>query len=226
MNAIKLNFNKSNNDLFGQSKWWGAPDLPEGMDMPMIPFEDGDDDPMTMICQIRCADLAEIDPGNLLPHTGMLYFFAAIDEYVGALHKERPMNEEFDDEFEYEEDLCHNGLGEWPNEAFKVLYSPTENNLKTHGIIGPDGEPYELPAERITFVSENDGDSPDFKLLGMPYFEELSQWYPEYINLLQIDENEDWGMTFYDCGMINFLIKPEDLKARRFDKAIMYFHSL
>lgn len=243
MKSIKIKLAKTNEDLTGKSKWWGQPDLPEGMTMPMIPFEDGEDDPMTMVCQIRCADLAEIDPDNLLPHTGMLYFFAAIDEYVGALHKERPMDEEeepydeeeevvdeedeeFDDEFEFDEDLYHNGLGEWPSEAFRVLYSPTEDNLKAHGIIGPDGEPYELPAEKITFVSKNDGDSPDFKLLGEPYYEELSQWYPEYINLLQIDENEDWGMTFYDCGMINFLIKPEDLKARRFDKAIVYFHSL
>ena len=29
MKAIKINFSESNDELFGQSKWWGAPDLPE-----------------------------------------------------------------------------------------------------------------------------------------------------------------------------------------------------
>lgn len=247
MKSIQINVSKTQDDLTGKSKWWGSADLPEGMTLPMIPFEDGDDDPMTLVCQIRCADLAAVDPDNLLPHTGMLYFFAAIDEYVGALHKERYNDDEeeepYDEEevtdeeeisdeeeefdaFDYEEDSYHNGIGEWPKEAFKVIYSPIDQDLKTHQVIGPDGEPYALPAEKITFGGRGKADQPAFKLLGDPYYDEVGQWYPEYINLLQIDENDDWAMRFYDCGMINFLIKPEDLEARRFENVIVYFHSL
>ena len=58
--------------LFGQSKWWGFPDLPESLDWPSVPVnDDGDeyDDPLTFICQIRCEELAHLDPEGLLPST-------------------------------------------------------------------------------------------------------------------------------------------------------------
>ena len=113
--------------------------------------------PLTFICQIRCEGLAPFDPEGQLPHEGMLYFFAAIDEYLGDGDLECPF---------------HNGIGEWDGQAYKVLYTPSTENL------------------------------------------------------LQIDENDDWGLRLYDCGMINFLIRPEDLKSRRFDKTVVYFESL
>ena len=69
MKSIKINFSPADGDeLKGQSKWWGSADLPESMDYPFIPYDDGEDEPMTFICQIRCADLAEADTENLLPH--------------------------------------------------------------------------------------------------------------------------------------------------------------
>lgn len=215
MKAIQINFNPTEEDLTGKSKWWGAADLPDDF-YPMIPYDDGDDDAMPFVCQIRCADLAPYDPDNLLPHNGMLYFFAAINEYV------KELAEKYDLEAL---ELEHNGLGEWSDEVFRVLYSPTEDHLVTHELLDEEGSPAYLPAEKMTF-GPSKLDSPGFRLLGDPYFEEIEQWYPEYINLLQIDENEDWGLEFYDCGMINFLIKPEDLKARRFDRVLLYFHSL
>ena len=39
--------------------------------------------PLTFICQIRLRDIADIDTDNLLPHTGMLCFFADIDYFLG-----------------------------------------------------------------------------------------------------------------------------------------------
>ena len=75
-------------NLFGQSKWWGFPDLPEELDWPSVPVnDDGDeyDDPLTFICQIRCEELAPLDPEGLLPHTGMLWFFASLDYFLGNL---------------------------------------------------------------------------------------------------------------------------------------------
>ena len=73
-------------NLLGQSKWWGFPDLPEELDWPSVPVnDDGDvyDDPLTFICQIRCEELAPFDPEGLLPHTGMLWFFASLDYFLG-----------------------------------------------------------------------------------------------------------------------------------------------
>ena len=60
MKAIKIKFSKSDDELFGQSKWWGAPDLPDDWEYPEMP--DGDDTPLTFICQINCAELAPYDP--------------------------------------------------------------------------------------------------------------------------------------------------------------------
>ncbi len=211
MKSIKINLSKSSEELFGQSKWWGRTDLPVEMAYPTEHYDDGYEDPLTLVCQIRCADLAPFDVENLLPHEGMLYFFADIDEYVSA------MGEVGESEFQ-------NSMGEWEPEAYRVLYSPTEKDLRTHTITDPDGEPANLPAERITF-EEAEANYDSFKLLGKPYYEEIQELYPDYLCLLQIDENDDWGLRLYDCGMICFLIKPEDLKARRFEKTVVYFHS-
>ena len=213
MKSIKINLAKSDEDLFGQSKWWGQADMPDDLEYPLIPYDDEyDDDPMTLVCQIRCADLAPYDTDNLLPHKGMLYFFAAIDEYVHAIS-------DYDNEVGY-----HNGLGEWEPETYRVLYSPNDEELATHTIQDADGDPYGLPAEKITFEAA-DFNYDSFKLLGVPYYEEIKEQYPDYINLLQIDNNDDWGMQLYDCGMICFLIRPDDLKAMRFDRVLLHFFS-
>lgn len=60
----------------------------------------------------------------------------------------------------------------------------------------------------------------------MPFFEEVHEAAPKYISLLQIDEDERWNLRFYDCGMLNFLIRKEDLAARRFDAVRLYFHCM
>lgn len=211
MNSIKIKFSPADGDpLIGQSKWWGMPDMPEDLVYPMIPYDDGDDDPMTFVCQIRCSELAAFDPDNLLPHEGMLYFFAAIDEYLPGL--------------ESCESDYHNGMGEWSKEMFRVLYSPSSEDLKPHTILDEDGLPYGLPAERIQFEAA-DYNYESFKLLGRPYYDEIQELFPDYLNLLQIDESDEWLLRFYDCGMICFLIRPEDLRAGLFSNVIVYFHS-
>ena len=191
------------------------PDMPRSMEYPMIPYDDGENDPMTFICQIRCSDLALYDTENLLPHQGLLYFFAAIDEYVYNLVGN--MNHEG----------CgyYTGLSEWDPITYRVLYSPSEEDLVANNNVDEGGEPYGLPAEKITFETSDNARLDDFKLFGLPFYDEIEEQYPDYINLLQIDGNDDWGMRLYDLGMICFLIRPEDLKALDFSKAIVYFHS-
>jgi hypothetical protein len=55
----------------GCSKEGGVPDLPAGRRVPL----DDDGQPLKLIVQLRCCDLAPYDPEGLYPHTGMLYFF-------------------------------------------------------------------------------------------------------------------------------------------------------
>jgi uncharacterized protein YwqG len=204
--AIGLKFQSSAETLEAQSKWWGAPDLPLDVDYPCA----SDGEPLLFICQIRLEDIAQYDTENQLPHKGMLYFFADMAEYVAPL--EGISGEE------------HNGLGEWSESCFKVIYSPTCENLETFAIVDDDDEPAFLEAEKIEF-SAVEGGYDSFKLLGRPYYHEIAEQYPDEICLLQIDESDEWGLRLYDCGMICFLISKQALADQRWDEVKVYFHS-
>ena len=209
--AIKLSFHKTDADLTGCSKWWGAPDLPLEMPFPTVPVaDDGDayDDPMTFVCQIRCADLAAFDKEDLLPHNGMLYFFAAMDYFLGNT-----------DAFVYP------GMGEWSPLHFKVLYTPSCDGLEPYEITYDDGTPAYMPAEAISFELSAEANE-SFHLLGKPYFEEIREQYPDaMLSLLQVDESDDWGLRFVDSGMLCFMISPDDLRNRNWNGVRCYLHS-
>ena len=242
--AIQIKFGAAGGALFGQSKWWGFPDMPEDLEYPEVPVReeyvddagrdavDEYDDPLTFICQIRCSDLAAVDSEGLLPHEGMLYFFAALDYFLGNLDA-----------------VVSPGLGEWEAPWFKVLWAPSCENLHTHSILYEDGTEACLPAVPMAFSCGSasscgsdcgSGDADDscgatgdscettgdgFQLLGRPFYDEVAQEMPGMINLLQIDENDDWNLRFFDCGMLNFLITPADLAARRWSAVRCYLTS-
>lgn len=208
--SIKLSFHTTDDDLTGQSKWWGFPDMPDNLDYPEITVnDDGDqyEDPLTFICQIRCEDIVPFDTENLLPHEGMLYFFAAMDYYLGDI-----------------DTLAYPGMGDWETPYYKVLYSPTCENLHTHKILYDDGTPACRPTEAISFEKAEPCDD-DTKLLGFPYFDEIREQFPDYISLLQIDENDEWNLRFIDCGMLCFLMTSDDLKNRHWNQVKCYLHS-
>lgn len=208
---IRLHTHPADTPLTGQSKWWGEPDMPEELDWPAatVTDEDGEtyDDPLTFVCQIRCDDIAPFDPDGQLPHEGMLYFFAALDYFLGDL----------------DTPSCP-GMGEWQPEYFRVLHSPTCHDLHTHHLNYPDGTSATLPAEAITFspcAEATDG----IRMLGYPYIDEVREAMPGMLSLLQVDEDDRWGLRFHDCGMLHILISPDDLRQRRWDKARCHLFS-
>jgi len=208
---IRIETHPTDSPLTSQSKWWGEPDMPEWMDYPEVRATDDDGnewyDPLTFVCQIRCKEIESFDLDGLLPHEGMLYFFAALDYFLGDI--DAP---------------TYPGMGQWQKDNFRVLYSPTCDDLRTHHIIDEDGQPVSLPAEAMTFIpckDNNDG----LRLLGLPYIEEVRETMPDFLSLLQIDEDDRWGLTFHDCGTLNFLIRPDDLLARQWDRAECYLFS-
>lgn len=209
--AIRITTHETDEDLTGKSHWWGFPDLPEGVDFPVAAIHDDDEkegeDLLTFICQIRLEDIAPYDSEGLLPHTGMLYFFAELDYFLGDM------------------DAHAEGLGFWSGNSYKVIYSPETDDLHTHRVQWSDGSDACLPAETISF-EETPARADGMKLLGLPFFEEVSDEAPDDISLLQLDEEERWGLRFYDCGMLNFLIPKKALRERRFDSTRLYFHSL
>lgn len=202
--AIRLTVKETDRVLFCGSKWWGDPDMPEAMEYPMT-----EDYPLTFVCQINCEDIAKFDPEGKLPHEGMLYFFAALDQWLG-----------------YESPL-ENGIGEWPKGHFVVKYAK-EINFETFRsciMVDEDDNPITEPEREIEF-SECDDNADGIKLLGVPFYEEIRMEYPDMINLLQLDEDDELCMRFYDCGMVNLIMKESDLKFRNWKKTKAYLHSL
>ena len=174
---IRIETHLADSPLTGQSKWWGEPDMPEELVWPtvMVRDEDGEsyDDPLTFVCQIRCADIAPFDPHELLPHEGMLYFFAAIEYFLG----------DFDTP-------AYPGMGEWKKEFFRVHYSPSLDQLHTHHLKYPDGTQATMPAEAITFSRcQEAGDG--LRLLGAPYLEEVREAWIKTIPLRRGGTPED-----------------------------------
>ena len=202
--AIRLTVKETDRVLFCGSKWWGDPDMPEAMEYPMT-----EDYPLTFVCQINCEDIAKFDPEGKLPHEGMLYFFAALDQWLG-----------------YESPL-ENGIGEWPKGHFVVKYAKEVNfeTFRTCIMVDEDDNPITEPEREIVF-SECADDADGIKLLGIPFYEEIRMEYPDMINLLQLDEDDELCMRFYDCGMVNLMMKESDLKFRNWKKTKAYLHSL
>ena len=185
--AIKINIQPTAEDLAGKSHWWGFPDLPEACEWPCN--EDGD--LLTFICQISLEDISEFDTDNRLPHKGIIWFFADLDYFLGDL------------------DAPCGGTGEWKPGTFKVLYSEDCSDLLTHEYYWEDGEPAVLPAEEMTFEAASETDF-GFKLLGLPALTEGYENENEgFMSLLQMDEEERWGLRFFDCGTVNFMIPTE-----------------
>ena len=135
---IKITTHPADNPLFGQSKWWGQPDMPEELEYPELTLVDDDgeeyQDPLTFVCQLRCEELAALDLEGMLPHEGMLWFFAALDYFLGDM-----------------DTPAYPGMGSWLQKYFRVFYSPTCDDLHTHSIVYDDGTPVGLPAESIIF---------------------------------------------------------------------------
>ncbi len=210
--AIRIKTFKTDSNLFCCSKWWGNPDLPPQVEYPTYKvMEDGEeyDYPLTFLCQIDCADIAGLDKENRLPHEGMLYFFAAIDEFLGY------------------DSPTHQGLGKWPAKTVVVKYTKQINMETFNSCILVDDEEQELaePEMRIEF-SECEDNADGIKLLGLPFFGDVRDENPDCVNLLQLDEDEELEMSFYDCGNFNVLIKESDLGFGNWKRAFGFLHSL
>ena len=188
--AIRLTLNKTERILFCGSKWWGDPDMPENMQYPVMQVtEDGEtyDYPLTFVCQINCEDIAKYDKEGKLPHEGMLYFFAAVDDYIGY------------------ESPVENPMGEWPKGRFVVKYAKTINfeTFQTCMLVGDEDEQLTEPELEITF-SECENDEACIKMLA----EMAGQ--PDHISLLQLNSDAQGGIDMQN-RTVDLIIKESDL---------------
>lgn len=189
----------------GVSQFWGNPDLPEGMDYPTYVDDEGDDYPYCFICQINLAELAAFAPQNPLPKTGLLSFFAKIDHNLGIMAAT---------------DGIQSHISE--SEDVKVLYFPTIDNMREVVLVDDDDQSISPEEKAIGFADHIEPLADDHALFALPTHREWETWdtpYEDWRILLQIDsfDGMDFSLNFMDCGVLDFLIDPDDLAAARFD---------
>lgn len=195
--AIKLTLNRTERILFCGSKWWGDPDMPENMQYPTMEVtEDGEtfDYPLTFVCQINCEDIAPFDKEGRLPHEGMLYFFAAVDDYTGY------------------ESPVRNPSGEWPKGRLTVKYAKTINfeTFQTCMLVGDEDEQLTEPELEISFSECEDGDD-GIVMLGKSDM-------PDHAVLLKMVSDQTCGLDFKG-GSLEVVIKESDLKFGNWKRA-------
>ena len=131
---------------------------------------------------------------------GMVYVFADLDYFFGDIEAEG------------------GHVGEWDSDFFRVLYTGDLSQLHEHEMRYADGTSA-VPEPKPMNYNES-------HVLGAPtcWQDELAQDYPGYQVLVQLEEDDNIDLRFYDCGTLFFRIKPEDLAAKRFDrvKCVLY----
>lgn len=204
--AIKLTLKHSERVLFCGSKWWGDPDMPENMQYPTIEVtEDGEtyDYPLTFVCQINCEDIIPFDPEGLLPHEGMLYFFAALDKWIGY------------------DSPTENDLGEWPKGHFVVKYAKSINFETFQSCMLVDDDDQTLTEHEMEICFEECSDDEKcIKLLGIPSSDNIASEYSEHLNLLQIVRASELDVDFE--GELNLMMKPSDLHYGNWKKTVAH----
>ena len=196
--AIRLNAAKSERILFCASKLWGDPDMPPQMQYPVIEVtEEGEtyDYPLTFICQINCEDIAPFDTEGLLPHEGMLYFFAAMDKWLG---------------YDSPADL---NPGEWPKGAAVVKYAKEINfeTFQSSILVDDDDQSLTEPEMELSFEICPDDESCT-RLLGQLPDKDTCERYPQHMSLLQLVSDNSIGTDFGEDGFLDIFIKDSDLK--------------
>lgn len=189
-----------------KSRFWGNPDLPENFRYPMYIDDEGDEYPYFFICQINLEDIAVFDTDNLLPHTGLLSFFAKIDYYMGYDN----YTDSIGGSISYEEDV-------------KVLYFPSCDGMNESVLLDEYDNQCSPKELQINFRNSVPPYSDEHALFADPDHRPWETWdspYEDWQVLLQIDSfsGNDFNLNFMDCGVLNFLISPSDLKKNCFDR--------
>lgn len=194
--AIRMNLQHTERVLFCGSKWWGDPDMPENMQYPTMEVtEDGEtfDYPLTFICQINCEDIAGFDKENKLPHEGMLYFFAAIDKWLGY---ESPFG---------------NGKGEWKKGEVVVKYAKSVNFETFQTIMLVDDDDQALTDKELEIIFSECDDSEDcIRILGNATDPEVAETYPEHLSLLHLVSDQTSRLDF-SGATLDIMMKEADL---------------
>lgn len=184
--AIYLKTTKKESGLLG-SHLFGKPSLPAYLPWPTHRLDGESEDwrePLDFICQIEY-------------NNGLLLFFANIAYYAG-----------WD-----AESVIFGCVSD--ADVVRVIFIPQE---KCHNLVERDDAEPIAPAQSIEFAANRPplGEE-EHHLFGEPEHRGWEDWdcpFEGWQLLLQIDSTEGPGyhINFMDCGVLNFIIAPEDLE--------------
>lgn len=201
MKPVYLRLSRPSGKLpVGTSRFWGNPDLPSGCDCPSYLDDEGTEFPYFFICQINLSELAPYDTDNLLPHSGLLSFFAKIDSYIGY----------------YDRPGCIGGAVSGSDDV-RVMYFPSCADLEETVPEDGEGSP-SAPAElRIGFSFGLPPAEDEHAVFALPTHRPWEDWdspFEGWQILLQVDSfgGDDFELNFMDTGVLDFLISLSDLK--------------
>lgn len=83
-NSIQLKIEGKTEDIVGNSRFGGAPDVPDDFIWPVFETDTFDDKnikprPLSFLAQFNCQELAAYDSEGLLPRIGILSFFYEVN---------------------------------------------------------------------------------------------------------------------------------------------------
>lgn len=200
---------KSGKAAVGQSKVGGKPDLPEEFEWPC----EGDDEdaPLGFVAQINLAEVHAADVNNVLPATGMLWFFSILDG-------DRAYGHEID------------------SDTSVMRYEAKPGALKPHKLpeLFDDNEDAVIKQRVITFGPTVDVDSHDADVIELiakalkkvggvkgPVFMVKPSEGGDVI--LASFDGYDIAPNAFGEGFLDFMINPKDLKKGKLDAAEVDF---
>ena len=151
MNEITIRLREEKEKIpTGASKFFGNPDIWEDFRWPYI-TENGENYDLSFVCQINCKQAAAFDIAELLPKSGMLYFFYDLDEMpTVAYDKAVVLYFDGDTSMLHQMLLTDQDGNDIGFREMKIEFSATENNASancagqsTHCLLGslpPDSE--------------------------------------------------------------------------------------
>jgi uncharacterized protein YwqG len=235
--------------LIGQTKIGGKPDLPINISWATEINTIEQKKSLSFIAQINLSDIAPFDKENLLPSSGILYFFYSAEQEIWGFD---PKDKNKFKVIYWNGDFLDLKRTDYPNDL------PQYSCFKACAVkIKPE---FSLPSyEHQIYQSFSDEELEKFwkeiyiddninKVLGYadeiqnsmelecelvtngiycgdalayndPQIKQFELNAEKWLLLLQIDSNEENGMMWGDCGRIYFWIKRCDLLNKQFDKS-------
>lgn len=225
-NAISIDFGSTEDMAYiGCSKYGGCPDVSEDFQWPV----DDHNRPLSLLLQINCSDITPFDTDNLLPTSGLLYFFYELGEqnWEGANNSVRVLYQDIENvklrRADYPATLAEKFQLNERRLSFSIKESyprlediVCQSHAACQRMIEEMGSFYEA-WERLHSESEVGTMLGYADLIQAAVVDDLE----ENILLLQLFSIESADDTcefqFGDLGTIYFYISRQDIKEKRFE---------